>query len=257
MKLALTKWYIDVVTGDGRVAIAYWAALRIAGAEHAVTGVLFSRSGGPAERAMTLRSSLAPVWSGNHLSLHSPSLHLSVEAERMIGGFNQRLLETPAGVLDWHCEAPLARIRLATGDELLEGDGYVERIELGVVPWGLPIERLLWGRWIGLERTVVWIAWEGSHPLQLVWFDGALVAGAVASTTYVDLGSRGFLALDHQSVITDATIGEQLTSLAPLRAVVDRVAHYRQTRWRARGTFREPGRDDVQGWVIHEAVQWH
>jgi hypothetical protein len=72
----------------------------------------------------------------------------------------------------------------------------------------------------------------------------------------VDLGARGLLALQDQTVITDATVGEQLMPLAPLRRLVDRVAHHRQTRWLARGTLREAGRDESTGWVIHEAVEW-
>ncbi len=257
MRFALTKWYIDVVDDDGRVAIAYWASVRAAGVGHSVCGLLLSKGGGPAERMFTLRSTPAPVWAGDRLSWQCPALDVSVDVERRLGAFDRGLLGTASGTLDWHCEAPLARVRIATGSDVIEGDGYVERMHLGIAPWALPITRIRWGRWTGPGRSVVWIAWEGPHPLRLVWLDRVLVADAAPSTTGVDLGALGHLALADHVVVTDATVGEQLTSLAPLRALVDRVAHHHQTRWRARGTLREPNRDDVTGWVIHEVVEWH
>jgi hypothetical protein len=254
---ALTKWYVDVVDDDGCAAIAYWASVRVAGVAHAVGGLLVSRDGGLADRTLTLHGAGAPTWRGDHLSWHSPSLHLSVDADRLMGAFSQQLLTTPSGTMDWHCDAPLARVRFAVGSDVIEGRGYIERLQLGIAPWALPAMRILWGRWTGPGRSVVWIAWEGAHPLRLVWVDGTLVADAVPTTDRVVLGARGSLTLHDHSVITDATVGEQLTPLQPLRAIVDRVAHQRQTRWRARGTLQEPGREDVSGWVVHEVVQWH
>jgi hypothetical protein len=257
VRFALTKSYIDVVDDNGRVAIAYWASVRAAGAGHSVSGLLLSQGGGPAERAFTLRWSSAPEWTGDRLSWQCPSLDVSVDAERRLAAFNRGLLATASGAVDWHCEAPLARVCITTGGNVIEGEGYVERLQLGIAPWALPVARILWGRWTGSGRSVVWIAWEGSHPLRLVWVDGVLVADAAPTPAGVDLGARGHLALADHAVVTDATVGEQISSLAPLRALIDRVAHHRQTRWRARGTLHEPNRDDVTGWVIHEVVEWH
>ena len=256
MRFALTKWYVDVVTDDGRAAIAYWASVRAAGVAHAVSGLLRASAEGRAERTFTLHGSSAPVWSGDRLRWTSPALGVSLEAQRVVGAFEHPLLETSSGALDWCCEAPLARVRIATASEVIEGDGYVERMELGVAPWTLPVTRIIWGRWTGPGRSLVWIRWEGPHPLQLVWLDGALLAGAVPTPEGVDLGARGSLSLQDNAVITDATVREQLRPLAPLRRLVDKVAHHRQTRWRARGTLRETGRDELTGWVIHEAVEW-
>jgi len=253
---ALTKWYVDVVANDGRAAIAYWARVRAAGAAHAVGGFLRAGPDGRAERAFSMRGSSAPAWRGDGLQWTCPALGLSVDVRRGLGAFEKRLLESPSGVLDWRCEAPLARVRIATASEVIEGDGYAERMELGIAPWALPIDRIFWGRWTGPCRSLVWIRWEGPHPLQLAWLDGAPLPDAVPTLDGVDLGARGSLSLHDQTVITDATVGEQLGPLAPLRQLVDRVAHHRQTRWRARGTLREAGRDDSTGWVIHEAVEW-
>ena len=252
---ALTKWYVDVVAEDGRAAIAYWASLRAAGAAHAVSGVLRADLEGRAERVFTMRGSPAPAWSSDRLEWSCAALRVSADAVRAQGPFRRRLLKTTSGVLDWHCEAPLARVRIAAPSVLVEGDGYVERMELGIAPWVLPIRRILWGRWTGPGRSLVWIRWEGPRPLQLAWLDGALVAHVVATADAVDLGPLGALSLHDQVVITDATVGEQLTSLAPLRRLVNKVARHRQTRWRARGTLRAPGGEST-GWVIHEAVEW-
>lgn len=145
MRFALTKWYIDVVDDDGRVAIAYWASLRAAGAWHSVSGLLLSQGGGSARRTFTLRATPAPVWTGDRLSWQCPSLDVAVDAERRLGAFDRGLLATNSGALDWHCEAPLARVRIATGSDVIEGAGYVERMHLGIAPWALPVTRILWG----------------------------------------------------------------------------------------------------------------
>lgn len=256
MLFALTKWYVDVVADDGRTAIAYWASLRAAGARHAVAGLLRADADGRAERTFTMRGSRGPAWRGDALEWRCPALHVSVDATRGQRPFAQRLLDSPAGTLDWCCEAPSARVRMATPSGAIEGAGYVERMELGIAPWALPIERLRWGRWSGASRSLVWIRWEGRHPLQRAWLDGDLVPDALAAAAGVDLGPLGALSFEDQVVITNATVGEQLTSLAPLRRLVRRVAHHRQTRWRARGVLRAPGCDDLAGWVIHEEVEW-
>ncbi len=66
----------------------------------------------------------------------------------------------------------------------------------------------------------------------------------------------GRLALAERTIVTDASIGEQLTSLTTLSALIDRVAQSHQVRLRSRGTLTAPGAPDAGGWAVHEVVRW-
>ena len=255
MPFTLRKWYVDVVTDDGRVAVAYWAALHAAGARYAVAGLVRGGAGATSS-AFSLRASHGPRLLIDRLVWRAPSLGLDVSLLRLAPEVSQRLLDSPDGTVDWMAWAPAASVRLAIGDEVLEGEGYAERIDLTIAPWALPVRALHWGRWVGGPRWAVWLRWEGSHPLCLAWLDGVPVPAPRVGEDGVDLGDSGRLALSERTTVTDASIGEQLTSLTTLSALIDQVAQSRQLRWRSRGALTTPGAPAVDGWAIHEAVRW-
>ncbi len=254
MRFSLTKWYLDLVTDDGRVAIVYWGSVHVAGLTHAVSSIL-TFDGRRAASAFTLRAVPGPILAGTSLRWTCAPLHLDLELERLDTPCTARLLETPAGVLDWCAEAPRAHVRIRRGDDVLEGLGYAERLEVGVAPWKLPIGTLRWGRWTAPRRSAVWIVWEGPHPLRVGFVDAVRTTDVAVHRGVVALGPTR-LALSDGTVITSATLGHQLGALVPLRSLVERVAGNRQTRWRARGVVRREGGGEDTGWVVHEEVQW-
>jgi len=255
VRFSLIKWYIDVVTGDGRVAIAYWTAVRAGRMRHGVCGLLRS-DGANASRVFTVRGAGEPRLDGDRLVWSAPPLALEVELLRLAPAISHRLLDSPDGAVDWQACAPAAHVRLAVAGEVLEGAGYAERLEVTIAPWALPLRTLHWGRWVADARSLVWIVWEGPHPLALAWLDGVLVEDPRVLDDGLSLGDAGRLVLADRTVITDATVGEQLAVLAPLRRLVERVSGSHQTRWRSRGTFTAPGTAALTGWTVHEVVRW-
>jgi hypothetical protein len=251
----LTKWYVDVVTPDGRVAIAYWSDVTYAGAHHAVCGLV--RAGDrPPESSFSLRAGHAPRLLSDRLVWRAPSLGLDVSLLRLAPDVATRLLDTPDGAIDWMAWGPAAEVRIAIGDEVLTGSGYAERIDLGVLPWAIPMTTLRWGRWISGSHWATWIVWEGAHPLRIAWLDGVPVPAPEIGEDRVVLGADATLALGPRIIVTDASIGEQLTSLSPLSALIDRVARSHQTRWLTPGVLTLPGGRTMAGSVIHEVVRW-
>src|SRR3989304_6039918 len=122
-------------------------------------------------------------------------------------------------------------------------------MELGLAPWTLPIDTLRWGRWTSATRSAIWIVWEGPHPLRIAFLDGVRTGDVTIHPGAVDVGGAR-LTVSDDAMITNATLGEQLGVLAPLRSLVEKVAGSRQTRWRARGSLcGQDGRDEV-GWVV-------
>ena len=255
MPFTLSKWYVDVVTGDGRVALAYWAEVRAGGAHYAVCGLQRAGAGTPSS-TFSLRAAHGPRMVGDRLLWRAPSLALDASLLRLQPDVSRRLLDSPEGAVDWTAWAPAADVRLTIGDEVLAGEGYAERLDLTIVPWAIPLRTLHWGRWIGGSRSAIWIVWEGEHPLRLAWLDGVPLADPQVGGEGVSLGDAGHLAFGERTTITDASVGEQLTSLTSLSALIDRVAHSHQTRWLSRGSLTVPGAPALAGWTIREVVRW-
>jgi len=252
---SLSKWYLDVVTDDGRVAIAYWAEVSAGGMQHAVCGL--ARAGGATTSStFSLVGAHRPRLLSDRLLWHAPSLELDVELLRLSPEASRRLLDSPDGAVDWMAWAPSADVRMRIGDELLRGEGYAERVDLSIAPWALPLRTLVWGRWVSGSRSAIWLVWEGRHPLRLAWLDGVPAPAPDVGEGEVSLGAAGRLVFAGREMVTDASVGEQLTSLTPLRTLIDRVAQSHQTRWCSRGTLHAAGERPLEGWAIHEVVQW-
>jgi hypothetical protein len=168
VSFSMTKWYLDVVTNEGGVAIAYWAEVRWQHLRQPLCGLLLRPAGGTAKPwRFSGRRVAPPVLEDGRLRWSAPPLGLSVELERLEPGFPHRLLHSPAGVVDWSCELPRAAVRLRARDIVLEGIGYAERLELSLLPWRIPAEEIRWGRFLAEGTSVTWIEWRGECPQRL------------------------------------------------------------------------------------------
>lgn len=257
MAFSLTKWYLDVVTEEGSVAIAYRGELRWGRLRPQFSGVFVDAGGGARTPwRMSGRSVAPPVLDADGLVWSAAPLDLRVAGIRQEAGFAHRLLETTQGTIDWRCELPRAAMRIQVGDRVLEGHGYAERLDLTLLPWRIPADEIRWGRFLAPGASVVWIEWRGETPLRVVFRDGRLVAATLVSEALV-AGSEGWtLALEEHRVLSADRLGGLLAPLKPLSAVVAPIAAVQQTRWLSRGTLRANGTGPVEGWAIHELVRW-
>jgi hypothetical protein len=252
---SLTKWYLDLVTEEGDVAIAYWAEVGWGRLHQPLCGLLLRRAGAAAEPWRFSRQRTGPpVLAGGGLCWRAEPLALQVEMEGLEPGYAARLLEGRAGMVEWRCEIPRARVRLRAGEMELEGEGYAERIELTLPPWQIPAREIRWGRFLAEDRSVVWIEWRGEHPLRLVFHDGRLTPATGVAEEGMGFGAGFELALEEPRVVSDDLLGGLLAPLEKLRPVIEPIARTRQTRWLSRGTLRAPGVEPVRGWALHELV---
>lgn len=285
----LTKWYLDCVDAEGRVGIAYWAAV----SWHGVTvpwqratvyspsvdeGSLAGRSSRRANARDTaarvrspmrnatarsprtytsLRATPPPAFVGEKLHWLASSASCEVEYERTVPPVTLRLLDGEHGTIDWQCEAPGARARFAVGgSRALEGTGYAERIEITMPPWHLPIDELRWGRWISDEaqHSVVWIDWRGPETRTWVLVDGRLVEGATVRDDGVSVPG-GELALSGIRVLHEESVNSVVNAVPGLAHLARRIGlAMRDHKWRARGTWVARGDSPTPGWAVHEIV---
>jgi hypothetical protein len=261
---SLTKWYLDCVDARGRAAIAYWTALAWLGLDLTWQSILVYEpedAAGGSRRPSLQRSSRArgpaPRRDACALSWDAPALGCAVAMEARQPPMAVRLLDSEAGAVDWHCEAPAADTHLRLeGQRPVSGQGYAERLILTLAPWRLPIDQLRWGRWIAADasRSVVWIDWRGELPRSWVFVDGQRQELAAVGGEGVTAGETS-LRLDASQLLPARSLREVVATIAPLAALVpSSLLGLRQTRWRSTGTLHGAGRAPLGGWAIHELV---
>lgn len=257
MAFSLTKWYLDVVTEDGGVAIAYWGELRWGRLRPRFSGVFVDTGDGtPTPWRLSGQDVAPPVLDADGLVWSAAALDLRIACDRQEPGFARRLLETPHGTIDWRCELPRAAVRIQVKDRILEGIGYAERLELTLLPWRIPADEIRWGRFLAPGASVVWIEWRGESPQRVVCHDGRLVEATLVSEAMVAGRDGWTLALEECRVLSDDRLGGLLAPLELLHAVVKPLAAVHQTRWLSRGTLQTVATGPVHGWAIHELVRW-
>ncbi len=186
---------------------------------------------------------------GDVLTWRAEPLQCDFELRKRAPSLEQTLFPGVA----WHCLMPAADAMVRIRGRELRGHGYAEVVELTLPPWKLPIDELRWGRFGGETLSIVWIDWQGLHPLNVVLIDGCVVRGAVRDGT-VTAGDLS-LSIGEDSVIRSAPLSETLAAIPLLTTLVPkRLLHARERKWCGRGTVRRG--DDIadRGWVVHEKV---
>ncbi|MBL9150700.1 MAG: hypothetical protein JNM94_18590 [Phycisphaerae bacterium] len=247
MGFRLRKYYLDATTADGHAVIAYWASLRW-GALRLRYAALdwFDASG--VTRTTSSFGAPPPEESDDGVTWIADALGVSGQWRRRAEPITKDLFRRGDRSVRWSCRAPAATVALRVGDRTLEGAGYVECLDCTIEPWRLPIDVLHWGRVAEGSRTATWIAWEGSHPLQLLVVDGREVAAREISASRVAWGDES-IALEPVRTLRDARLDHgalrgipRLLRVAPLRLLA---AH--ETKWLSRA---------AGAWCIHEVVRF-
>lgn len=230
----LSKWYLDCVSDEGEVFLAYRAALRWRALRIHYASVL--------GRDASLRKSPSPVEGAGVLEWRAPSLEVEGRWERLDPPIRRTLAE---GV-EWDCVQPRARAEVRVGRRLFRGLGYAEHLTLAIPPWLLPLDELRWGRFLSPTDGLVWIDWRGPQNRQLVFHNG------------VSLDSLPGLDLEDGLVLRDGSLAETVLSVIPKfeRLFPSRILRLRESKWRSRGILRRAGAPDARGWAIHEVVRW-
>lgn len=248
----LRKWYMDCTASDGSFFVGYWARVRWGPLRLGYAGVIHSACGSEPPRASsTLRPGKGPSQSGDELVWNCHALGLHGRWKRLCPPVQRTLFDSDEGTVRWSCGVPRAMCRVSLRDEVFDGMGYAELLEMTVAPWRLPIRELRWGRWLSESTSVTWIDWRGPYPLSLVLEDGISSEGRVADDG-VMIGDRR-LSLTTDRVIRSGTLGATvLGSLGAIGNVLPpALARTHEQKWLSRGSL---GPNRLQGWAIHERV---
>jgi hypothetical protein len=249
--MRLEKWYVDVAH-NGCLSVHYRASLSLGRLGIAYRGEL----GDAMPRRGTF--SVGPC--------HSlPRIEISPGGDRLQAA-------TDGGILSWQNARSRPRClwtdgrRHVTWDPIVlngtveggtGGRGYAEKLVMTVAPWRLGINRLWWGRFCGENRSLVWIVWEGRHPLRLALLDGTDVRLDAVTADAICTQSVS-LRLGRRRQLVDQVLGAGALADMPWPKRLAPISFLsgRERKWLAHGELKTDGNQIDRGEVVWETVDW-
>ena len=255
----LSKWYLDIVTEDGAVAILYAARLRWGRLRASYASLLLDVPGGMPREHATIRQVERPRLLGDELTWQSDQLEVRGTWRRAAPPIRRNLLRTASGAIQWACHMPLARATVRCGDAVLSGFGYVESLRLSLPPWRIPFNTLRWGHHVSEGRSLVWIAWTGREQRRWVWLDGDEQPDAELT----DDGLRGLahgeaLRVEACRVVRDRRVLAAIANVLPAlgRRLAGPLARMHEIKRVDHSAFNRATATTDHGWALHEVVTW-
>jgi hypothetical protein len=255
---ALEKFYLDAVTDAGDYFIGYAAdlffkRLSLGYADTVHSPELYGLRSGP-----RMGRGREPLWQNGALIWRHPGLGFEGSWLPLAPPRRVELLSTPKGHVDWHCLQPAAKVSLKTASGLaIEALGYCEHLTLTIPPWQLGLAELIWGRFVSVSQSVVWIVWRGKHAMRLVLWNDNSTDCADISEGHVNTEDFG-LAIEPVRTLRQGYLGQNLLSKVPAAYHLAPAAllQVRESKKLGRGILRMRDGRQHEGWVIHEKVTW-
>jgi hypothetical protein len=254
----LTKWYADCIGENGDTVILYCGTARWRTIPLHYASVLEAIADKQPHTRYSLRKCAMPVEQGTTIRWQNKSLKTKGTWERLDSPCDVRIYESREGTIEWHCVHPRACATVDLGDGVvIRGLGYVERLEMTVAPWNLPLEELRWGRFLSESDSVVWIDWRGEHSRKIVLENGTLRGVTAVAESGIVLEGNVRLCLSTGNVLRTGALGKTALGMIPgvNRLIPSLLLNAQEYKWRSRGELLR-GNTRSSGWAIHEMVRW-
>jgi hypothetical protein len=256
---ALSKWYLDVISADGLAFIGYAANLRWGTLRVNYASVLLARVGeaSPTTR-MTLVTGALPAEHGRQLAWRSESLGVSGAWQALDEPITRTLYTCVDGAVHWDCRMPRANARVEVGDIVVEGLGYVERVDLTLKPWRMPIRELRWGRALAHDDGIVWVDWRGDserpHDIRIVQRSSGRLGPCTVDDHGIELDGTPMLQLDVGTPLRRGSLGVNVLQAMP-RSITRRLPKF-ITEMHEHKTLCRAKLHEKNAWCIHEVVKF-
>ena len=249
----LSKWYLDCVTSSGDASIAYsgmvnWGPIRLHYAS------LLESTAESVRSRHSLRTQTEPNIDHGLLRWRSGALKLDGEWKADSVEIGETIFASGAGSIEWHCLMPRAQARMHNR----LGLGYAEHLNITIAPWKLPIRTLRWGRFGTPSDWIVWIDWMGDFTRRIVYRNGEMAPTSVIEDYQIEFLDGARLILDRSLLLREGSLGAAALSAIPgvRETFPARLLNVNECKWRSRARFERPGMSTVEGWAIHERVEW-
>jgi hypothetical protein len=255
----LDKWYLDVVTRRGDVAILYAARLRWGAVRVSYASALEDGRDSTHRESHTVRGVHPPQREDGALGWRNRALDVDGRWEPDASPIRSTLASTANGAIRWSCHAPRARATVRVGTCTYDGLGYVEQLRLTLQPWALSFNALRWGRHLSDRHALVWIDWRGAERRSWVWLDGEAQPDAIVTDTGVSglAGGATLCTMTGRDVV-DRQVLAGFADLLPAltRRVGGRLGTMHERKRVERSALVRAGEHLDDGWTIRELVTW-
>ena len=255
----LDKWYLDVVTDGGDVAILYAARLRWGALRAAYASTIEDARRATRREAHTIRGVEPARRGAGALTWRNRALDVDGRWQRGVRPIRRTLASSPVGEIRWSCHVPSGRANVHIGASAYDGIGYAERLRLTIRPWTLPFHSLRWGRHASDRRSVVWIDWRGAERRSWVWLDGREQPNAVVTDAGVSGLDDGVeLCVGNGRDVVDRRVLAAFADLLPgiARRAAGPLADMHERKRVEPSTVVRAGRPLDRGWTVRELVTW-
>ncbi|MES2765596.1 MAG: hypothetical protein V4642_07005 [Bacteroidota bacterium] len=252
----LSKWYMDAISADGDVLICYAAHLKWGLLSIPFSQIIF-HAGSFIAKTGLFKNAVFPKSQDGFLKLKIGEDELTwnqlAEAKKFT------LYDSPRGKIEWNVMMPSAAFTTNSGEFFKNGLGYIEKLEMTIPPWKLPISQLRWGRFVSEKTYCTWIEWKGDHPKILVICDGEVFENAEISEEEIYIPQKDLrLKLSKQKILREGNIGGTAFKKIPFFHVIFPSKVLKMYEWKARsfGEIFKNGEKISHGWAIHEIVRF-
>lgn len=255
---SLKKYYVDLVTDEGKYFIGYSAKLKFGAFKMNYSSTLSDFNIKGIKRGPVFNSEDEIRHEGNLLKWESKQLGFKGLWKGRKAVPKKTLLKNKDGKVLWECLAPSALTELQTyNGEKYTGFGYAEFLNMTIAPWKLGLDTLYWGRFVNEKYSVVWIEWQGLYPLSFVTVNGKFVNHVIISDTHIK--SEGFeIMLEQRALIRSGALGKTVFSKVPsiLKLAPVKFLSVKEEKFLSCGAFSSENGEQSKGWVIHEKIIW-
>ena len=186
--VSIIKHYFDCTDKQGQTIIIYVATLKVLGMGIPFCSYLFNNGEVTREESRLQKVLINP---SGKTRVSIPALQVAGEWSASDKCISETLYSRAGKQITWNCFQPRSKVRVQIGSQVFEGLGYAETIKLPFHPSNLPIDLLLWGRYLSAGYTIIWIEWRGAYPLKKIYVNGIEQSDAKIEHDRISFSSLG------------------------------------------------------------------
>jgi len=249
----LVKTYMDFIDDDGNCFVAYRALLTWSLLKVRYSGVLFSTDTSTGESFY-----FRDTPQRNELELHLKKADFFGIWKPEQQGMTEILYASGEKKILWNCMHPNCQVDVIFRGRSYMGRGYMETLDLPLKPWQIPLHTLRWGRFLAGDISIVWIQWEGSHPVNKLYFNGALFTDIIYHENEINFnGGKNKLTFVDPTIIRKGKLSGSLDKAPWLKHLFSkRILDTMETKYKSRCTFDTESSGPISGWALYEVVTW-
>lgn len=256
--MKLEKVYMDCIDEAGNCFIAYSAVLRVFFFRLHYSAVIFLDASAKLTERSSFSTGPSPV-NDSVLIFKAPALGFSGIWDKGDAPLPLLNYESDSGgFVQWDCHHPKSVTNIKFNKQKFTGQGYAETLSFSVNPRNLPLDTLKWGRFLSNNYAVVWVIWEGKHPVNRVFLNGTEYNDCHAGVDGISFANDTF-SISFSATVTVKSEGiSDILKLKPLLRLFagSTIAGATDNKYRSGAVLSVSNDVKESGWALYETVKF-